>query len=62
MTRKENILLQIKQAEVKLETLNRNIENLETKKRNIDQQIQSQRVKVEKIQFFLEKAQKTIEG
>lgn len=62
MNRRDNLLQQISRAEQKLSTIRDNVQHLEEKRNNIDKSIAAQKAKMDKIQFFLEKTRKTLEG
>lgn len=62
MIRRENLLQQISRAEQKLSTIENNVQHLEEKRNNINRSIAAQKVKMDKILFFLEKTRKTLEG
>lgn len=60
MSKRDNILEQIRKAEAKLQSIDNNIIQLEKKQKNLQKAINDQNAKKQKIQFFLEKAKETI--
>lgn len=61
-TKRENLQIQIQQAEVKRRAVLENTEQLKAKRSQIDIQIEANNRKVERLNFFLEKTKKTLEG
>lgn len=62
MSKRDNILEQISLAKAKLANIDRNTSQLLEKKKNIEKQIVANQEKSRKIQFFLEKAQQTLQS
>lgn len=61
-TKRENLQIQIQQAEAKRRAVLENTEQLKAKRSQIDIQIEANNRKVERLNFFLEKTKKTLEG
>lgn len=61
MSKRENILNQYNQAKAKKEQIEKNISLLEGKILVLQQQIEKQKEKVGKIDFFLSKTEKTLQ-
>lgn len=62
MSRIDNLKLSYQQAQNKKLAIEANSQQLRIKRANIDKQLQANEKKIEKLNFFLEKTEQTLQG